>query len=267
MFQLNFPYRTACFAAFLVLGACGQSSNSSAFVDPATSRLTKSINTAFDESGFSEIYFGYGKTSLTAQARTQLNNVAKFIVRNPQARFNVIGYADATGSEDYNRKLGLKRAQTAAAYLIGRGVSFQQLEATSSLGEGELRVQTDQRSVLNRRVVIEVFDMLDQPVRYESANGRFVPVDPRTAINSTEAVCSGGSLAGACASAGLLGLMNLDANAKVSRKLRISLGLEGHIHPRKPTGAANVDAIGHVGSTVTSATGSVSSSVGGLLGG
>jgi len=46
----------------------------------------------------------------------------------PRAEVYVCGYTDATGSEEYNLRLSLKRAQAVADYLVARGVDKERLK-------------------------------------------------------------------------------------------------------------------------------------------
>lgn len=268
MFSSKLP-KIAGFAAVLLIAACGQtgSSNSINGNSPQNARLTKSIDTKFEREGNREIYFRPGSSSLGGTSRQTLDSIAAFIIDNPRARFRVVGHGDATGSEQRNRSLAMQRARTTAAYLIGKGVSFMQLDATMVADKEKALIQPVAAGTPPGRVVVEVFNVLDAPVQYQSMNGRHFPISPEEAVNSPQNVCSGGGLAGACGSAELLGLMNLEANAKISRDLRVSLGLNGSVDPSSPQTAASGSLTSNVGSTTSSVTGSVGGAVGGAVGG
>lgn len=217
-----------------------------------------------------EIYFDFNKSALLPDSRRRLDQVARFIIDNPGMKFNVIGHADAVGSNRYNRDLGLRRAYNALGYLIGQGVSFTQLQATVSLGEEDLAVQTSAREVRNRRVVIEVMDFLKTPVKYAEHRGKRYPVWPPEAVNSRDNVCGGGDLASLCANASLLNIMDLDTSVQVSRQLQIELGLLTSLDLTNPNGTLGAGAVATVGNTVEAtldATGDLGGAVGDTVGG
>ncbi|HAN78744.1 MAG TPA: hypothetical protein DCQ31_13770 [Bacteroidales bacterium] len=56
-----------------------------------------------------------------------LDKIADYLSRNPEAIIEVGGYADSRGSEEYNRKLTEYRASSVKAFLIGKGVRSEQL--------------------------------------------------------------------------------------------------------------------------------------------
>ena len=65
------------------------------------------------------------------------------------------GYADSSGSEDYNQKLSLKRADAVREYLIKNGMPAEQI-TVSGRGEADPAVPTapNTREPANRRVEI-----------------------------------------------------------------------------------------------------------------
>lgn len=102
------------------------------------------------------VNFAFNSAHLDAQARAVLNAQAHFIRQFPEARFRVFGHTDLVGSDAYNKRLGLRRAQTVVAYLVSRGVSRSRLEAVVSYGETRPLIATQDRERQNRRTVTEV---------------------------------------------------------------------------------------------------------------
>jgi len=101
------------------------------------------------------VFFNWNETELSSTAGSVLDAVATEILKNPPSKINIVGHADTSGSDDYNIKLGLKRANKVRDALIKRGVSADMLSAESR-GESELLVATPDgvREPANRRVNI-----------------------------------------------------------------------------------------------------------------
>ena len=72
----------------------------------------------------------------------------------PGQRFEVAGYTDDKGSDQYNDKLSLRRAQTVADILIKRGISKDDLVVK---GYGK-RIPAEKEDYANRRVEIRLFN-------------------------------------------------------------------------------------------------------------
>jgi len=102
------------------------------------------------------INFAFNSTVLDAQARAALDEQARFISQFPEVTFRVYGHTDLVGSDAYNQRLGLRRAQAAVSYLVSKGISRSRLEALVSRGEREPVVATTERERRNRRTVTEV---------------------------------------------------------------------------------------------------------------
>ena len=69
------------------------------------------------------VYFDLNSSVIKQSELTKLKNVANVLKLYPNAQITINGYADATGSSDFNRKLSQKRAETVRDRLInGFGV-------------------------------------------------------------------------------------------------------------------------------------------------
>ena len=167
-------FHTKALAVGLValLGACenqqaGDLSSSSNFGDATVNNtlaqsaylrggVLADMSAQFRRNAPDMINFAFDSAQLDAQARANLDQQAAWIRANPAIRFRVYGHTDLVGSNAYNQRLGLRRAQTAVNYLVSRGVSRSKLEAVASYGETRPLVDTTNRERLNRRTVTEV---------------------------------------------------------------------------------------------------------------
>ena len=102
------------------------------------------------------INFAFNSAELSDEARAILSKQAGFIRQFPEVRFRVFGHTDKVGSNSYNQRLGLRRAQAAVSYLSSLGISRSRLEAVVSYGETQPIVQTQNPEERNRRTVTEV---------------------------------------------------------------------------------------------------------------
>lgn len=102
------------------------------------------------------VTFDFNSAVLDATARQILSQQAVFIRQFPEVRFRVFGHADAVGSNAYNQRLGLQRANAAVTFLSAQGISRSRLEAVVSFGETQPLIATQERERRNRRSVTEV---------------------------------------------------------------------------------------------------------------
>jgi cytochrome c553 len=99
--------------------------------------------------------FDSGSTTLKKTANKQLNGVVEFAVKQPDAKLEVIGYADNFGPEKINLKLSVKRAESVKKYLVKNGIAANRVVAQ---GQGAKSPRgnnkTKEGRALNRRVEI-----------------------------------------------------------------------------------------------------------------
>ena len=117
-------------------------------------RIGEGIKITFD----SGLLFDWDKSDLRAQAKTNIESLAKILNKYPDTDILIEGDTDSTGSEDYNLKLSERRAQSVANYLMGLGVPGSRI---SMVGLGEMNPiasnDTDYGRQQNRRVEVAIF--------------------------------------------------------------------------------------------------------------
>ncbi|MBZ0128041.1 MAG: OmpA family protein [Rhodobacteraceae bacterium] len=118
--------------------------------------LIMDLSRKFEKDVPAMINFEFNKAGLDAEARKVLAQQADWMRQFPQLRFKVYGHTDLVGSDAYNKRLGLRRANATVAYLVSRGVSIDRLEAVVSQGETQPLIVTEGRERRNRRTVTEV---------------------------------------------------------------------------------------------------------------
>lgn len=104
-----------------------------------------------------DIYFEVGRKGLTDDAKVILATQADLAKSDPDLGILIQGYTDQQGSESYNKKLGLKRAETVKTELLNAGVTEHQMKVVSLGEEGVLCIDnSDTCRHLNRRVHLEI---------------------------------------------------------------------------------------------------------------
>ncbi len=129
-------------ARFKAIEAEGKAKNqayaSTVDIDTAEQNL-QSLSPAGSQYGLVDIFFDYDQSAITFDSKPVLDQNAN-IIRSSGNKFQVVvieGYCDIRGTEEYNLALGQRRADSAANYLIGLGISPSKVQAVS-------RGETDQ---------------------------------------------------------------------------------------------------------------------------
>lgn len=107
-----------------------------------------------------DITFTTDKSSLSAGAQSRLSELSsKLLADNKNVFLEIQGHTDATGPDQYNQQLGLKRAESVQRYLHEQGVALARM-STISYGEGAPLADnsTSAGRAQNRRVEIVVLE-------------------------------------------------------------------------------------------------------------
>jgi len=85
-----------------------------------------------------------------------LNAHAQYLKGNTAAKLQLSGHTDERGTREYNLALGERRANAVARYLVGLGVSADQLSVVSYGKEKPAADGSDEESwAKNRRVELD----------------------------------------------------------------------------------------------------------------
>lgn len=102
---------------------------------------------------FENILFDFDVFELNKSAKDDIKALYLYLQNNPSLTITIIGHTDNKGSEKYNEKLSLKRANSIVNYLVEIGL---QKNRASSIGYGNkfpiASNTTDEGQKLNRRV-------------------------------------------------------------------------------------------------------------------
>ena len=78
-----------------------------------------------------KVYFDYDKSDLRDDATDILEKALFTLKDNPKADILITGNADVRGSEQYNEKLGARRATSVQNYLAGKGLAPERIRIVS----------------------------------------------------------------------------------------------------------------------------------------
>lgn len=109
-------------------------------------------NGMYGNSGIQNIYFNVDQYNITSEKLSQVSHNAS-LLRN-SAKVKIEGHCDASGSDEYNYALGLRRAKAAKDALVINGVAANKVSLVS-MGESSPECVTSSSSdcyAKNRRV-------------------------------------------------------------------------------------------------------------------
>jgi outer membrane protein OmpA-like peptidoglycan-associated protein len=117
-------------------------------------RVGEGIQVTFD----SGLLFDFDSDRIRPDAAANLNNLAASLNKFPNSDLLIVGHTDSRGDDAYNMNLSLRRANSAQAYLVSRGVPASRIR-TSGRGEAEpvASNSTEAGMQQNRRVEIAIY--------------------------------------------------------------------------------------------------------------
>jgi peptidoglycan-associated lipoprotein len=140
-----------------------------------------------------DVYFEVGRKGLTDEGKTQLAAQADILKQHEDYGVLIQGYTDQQGSANYNKLLGMKRAETVKAELLNAGVAERQMKVVSLGEEGVLCVDSsDVCRHMNRRVHLEVRKVGQEHMVLPSAPTT-PPDSPETTIDSSSTMVEDGT--------------------------------------------------------------------------
>ncbi|MCX7877799.1 MAG: OmpA family protein, partial [Ignavibacteria bacterium] len=100
-----------------------------------------------------KIYFDFGKSELKPESFAILDRLTGLLKSNPELKIEITGHTDNIGSDEFNLRLSVERAEAVKNYLLSKGCSPKQI-ITQGKGKSEPVTNNSNNTErsLNRRV-------------------------------------------------------------------------------------------------------------------
>lgn len=108
------------------------------------------------------VYFGFDEATVADRGREALGRFSQVVEKYyPQAQITVEGFTDPSGSAEYNRRLGMRRAEAVKAHLLDQGLPGDRVRAVSYGEDTSRLIQPEAQGPgtagwQNRRVVLVI---------------------------------------------------------------------------------------------------------------
>ena len=104
-----------------------------------------------------DVLFDFDKAVIKPEGKSKLDDISNKAKGINLEVVIAIGHADSTGSDAYNQRLSVRRAESVKAYLVSRGIEANRVYTE---GKGEKQPVADNKTrdgrAKNRRVELEV---------------------------------------------------------------------------------------------------------------
>ncbi len=102
---------------------------------------------------FKNVYFAFGKADLLPESKLELNRAAEFLKKNKNTSIEIDGHTDDIGSDGFNNKLSLDRANAVLSYIATQGISKDRMQAKGFGKSKPVKKGSDEATrAQNRRV-------------------------------------------------------------------------------------------------------------------
>ncbi|NPA11289.1 MAG: OmpA family protein [Epsilonproteobacteria bacterium] len=148
--------KTVLFVLFLIFAGCVQKPYAKSVAQLAGDLKVAGFDNVPYELKKSIIYFDYNKSEVKPEFFPKLKKIANYAIDN-DVSLKIYGYSDNIGTNEYNKKLSLKRAEAVAKILQDYGVDKDIMEIKGFGSSNPLYPNdTPQHRAKNRRVEIIV---------------------------------------------------------------------------------------------------------------
>ena len=110
-----------------------------------------------EEFVFENVFFDFDSFELKHESLSSLRRLDRFLQDNPKVSILITGHTDNLGSDDYNLKLSLQRAQSVKSYLLAEGTKSDRIKvAGKGFREPMVPNTSPTNQAKNRRITVSV---------------------------------------------------------------------------------------------------------------
>ena len=110
-----------------------------------------------EEFVFENVFFDFDSFELKQESLSSLRRLHRFLQDNPKVAILITGHTDNLGSDEYNLKLSLQRAQSVQSYLLAEGIKPDRIKvAGKGFREPMVPNTSPTNQAKNRRITVSV---------------------------------------------------------------------------------------------------------------
>jgi outer membrane protein OmpA-like peptidoglycan-associated protein len=110
-----------------------------------------------EEFVFENVFFDFDSYQLKQESLSSLRRLQRFLEGNPKVSIRITGHTDNQGSDEYNLRLSLHRAQSVQRYLEGEGILPNRIQvAGKGFREPMVPNTSASNQGLNRRITVSI---------------------------------------------------------------------------------------------------------------
>ncbi len=110
-----------------------------------------------EEFVFENVFFDFDSYQLKQESLSSLRRLHRFLLGNPKVSIRITGHTDNQGSDDYNLRLSLQRAQSVQRYLEEEGILPNRIQvAGRGFREPMVPNTSSSNQALNRRITVSI---------------------------------------------------------------------------------------------------------------
>lgn len=105
------------------------------------------------------IFYDFNKYTLRSESTAALDDLVKLLKENPNVTIELSAHCDYKGSEQYNKQLSQKRAESVVRYLINKGIASDRL---TPVGYGKMKPKTIRKKLTEKYTWLKEGDVLTE---------------------------------------------------------------------------------------------------------
>lgn len=106
--------------------------------------------------GYVNVYFDFNQSQPASNSVAGIDFLVKYLKANPEAKADVIGYADEIGNSEYNKSLSRKRADTVKNILVKSGIDASRFNIIGNGVDSSVAKDSKEARQLVRRVTFKI---------------------------------------------------------------------------------------------------------------